>query len=247
MAKYHKYISVVIAALFVVILQKFSFPHPVFRFLVPAFLVFAGAVTVYNRYYLLALKRYNRWALVRPLLLLGSGFGLFWLVHGSVLTGAFLITAFFVVLVFEYFLGNFSENVLLNETLLIAFGAFLTLTAFARQFPRFQTVYIVCAFLSAYLISRAHFDTVPQETVTKNMTAAVIGLFCAELFWVFNFLPFHYSASGLLLFNFYYLVLMLTYFHFYNTLTIKKIQFHLIVFALISAVTLLVTPWNVLQ
>ena len=79
------------------------------------------------------------------------------------------------------------------------------------------------------------------------MSAVVVGLFCAELFWVLNFLPFHFSALSVILFNFFYFCLVLNYYHLFHNLNFKKIQFHLGVMALSSFLIALATPWEVLN
>ena len=77
MLKYHKLLSFIIALLFLIGLQKFVVPQPVFRFLLPAFLVYVVGVVAYNRWYLRQIQAYNFWLLVKLVLMLFAAFGLF--------------------------------------------------------------------------------------------------------------------------------------------------------------------------
>jgi hypothetical protein len=173
MFKYHKFTSFAIGALYLVMLLAFSTPQPVFRFLAPAFLLYCGLVTYYNKGYLQHLQKYNFWVLVRPLLLFVSGFGNFFLLPNGGLRGTYLVTAFVIIFLIELALGNFAENLLINETLIIAFGFFITLTAFNQYFLnitgfRFfghslfagshfglQPFYLAFAFVLVLLLSRS--------------------------------------------------------------------------------------------
>src|SRR6185369_7130555 len=129
MEKRHKLICLCIGLAFLIILQKFATPEPIFRFLLPAFLLYAAAVNFYNLIYLKSIEKYNFWTALRPMLLLASGFGLFLVVPSEFLRGVFLISSVVVIAFFEMLLGKQAENILLNETLFIAFGMFFALFA----------------------------------------------------------------------------------------------------------------------
>lgn len=254
--KYHKIVSLAVGILFVVILQELSLPKPIFRFLVPALALFSLAVFVYNSFYLKSLKKYNFWIALRPFLLSLSGFGIFLIIPSLFLRGIFLIASAAIFALVEYFLDSFAENILINETLLIAFGFFISLSAFTQYFPNIgsslplhlslQIAYTAAAFLAAYLTTRAFYEFTPQPDAIKNASAIAIGLFCSEFFWGLSFLPFHYSVAGLLLFNLFYFSLILNYYHMFQALNFKKIQFHLALIVLCSGIALLATPWKII-
>lgn len=264
MFKHHKYIALVIGLLYVVVLQEFSVPQPVFRFLLPVFAVYLFAVGYYNARFLRWREKYNFWIALRPLLLFLSGFGILLLLPSATLRGFFLITAFFVISVVELTLGNFAENLLLNETLIIAFGFFVALTGFGQYFPRvgnltiwpllslklnfsLQPVYLALVFAASALLSRAFYQFIPQSSATKLVAAIILGLFCSELYWAISFLPLHYSAQAVILLSLFYFCLILNYYYLFHTLTIKKIQFHLILILLACGVVVLATPWRIIQ
>jgi hypothetical protein len=265
MNKYHKFISLAVGLLFAAILQVFSTPQPVFRILAPAFLAFCAAATYYNKRYLESLGKNNFWVLLRPVLLFLSGFGDFFLLPSGGFRAAFLISAVAVIFLVELALGNFSENLLINETLVIGFGFFTALTAFNQYFingggftvfgrPLFgnlhfglQSFYLGLTFLSVLLLSRSFYEFLPQPPRVKWASAASLGLFCAEMFWALSFLPFHYSAQAVILFCVFYFCLILNYFHLFNALTLKKAQFHLFLIILACGIAVLATPWKILN
>ena len=247
MLKYHKFISFCIGLAFLIVLQRFATPEPVFRFLLPAFLVYAAAASLYNRWYLKKIGQYNFWLLLRILLLLSAAFGIFLIVPSDFLRGLFLIVAVVLITFFEIILGNLSENILLNETLIIAFGLFFTLTAFYEYVPSYATAYLVGAFLGAALLARSLYEFVPQPKPVKLIGAVTLGLFVSEVFWALNFLPFHFSVAALLLFNLFYLCLILNYYYLFHILSFQKIQFHLVLIAACDAAVLLVTRWRILS
>lgn len=265
MFKHHKIISFVAGLLYVVVLQELSVPQPVFRFMVPAFLVFCLLAGYYNKKYLEHIQKYNKWVVLRSMLLFVSGFLIFLLLPNSVFRGLFLVSAFFVISLTELSLGSFSENLTLNETLLIIFGYFTSFTAWAQYFPgvrqfavslgkwhlfdwqfSFEPLYLLGVFFSAMLLTRAFYEFIPQSDKTKWVAAVALGLFSAETFWALGFLPLHYSAQAIVLFCLYYFCLILNYYYLFQILTIKKIQFHLILIVLACALAAIATPWQII-
>lgn len=230
-----------------IILQVLSNPQPVFRFLVPAFLVFALVVFFYNRWYLKSVQKYNLWVVVRQLLLLAGAFGLFLVIPSPSLRGLYLILAVFVIVFFQYALENFAENLWINQTLIIAFSYFTSLFAFGQYYPSYRFFSLVGVFASTFLISRAFYEFIPQPDKAKVVISAVLGLLVTELFWALNFLPFHFSALAMVLFGLYYFSLIVNYYFFFQILNFKKIQFHLALVFLCITAAILATPWEILQ
>ncbi len=248
MIKYHKIISVIISLGFLILLQKFSVPRPIFRFLVPAFLIFVFVITIYHRWYLKQIQKYNFWTLLRPVLFFGSAFAIFHIIPGDFLRGVFLLAIVVLSSLFEIFLGNFAENIALNETLIIAFGAFMSISASALLYaPGFQTWYLAAIFLATFLVTRSFYEFIPSQPSVKTIASAVIALFCVETFWALTFLPFHYSSSALMLFNIFYFCLILNYYFAFNTLSTRKFQFHLGLMVVCSGFVFLLTPWKIIS
>ncbi len=248
MVKYHKIISVIISLVFLILLQKFSVPKPIFRFLVPGFLVFLSLVTFYNRWYLQQLEKFNLWILLRPVLFYTSAFAVLHIIPGDFLRGSFLVLAVIFSTIFEIFLGKFAENIILNETLIIAFGFFMAICASALLYaPGFQTWYVIAVFASVFFTTRSFYDFVPANASSKLVSSLVIAFFCAQVFLAITFLPLHYSASALMLFNIFYFCLILNYYYAFNTLNERKFQFHLGLMVVCSGLVFLLTPWKIIS
>ena len=129
-------------------MQKFATPQPIFRFLAPAFIFYAAVMAEYNRRYLKILGKYNIWTLVRSVMLLAAAFGVFLVIPSENFRGLFLIITVGVITVAEIILGYSAENLLLNETLLIAFGLFFYFFGAYFYIPSFQILYLLGTFLS---------------------------------------------------------------------------------------------------
>jgi hypothetical protein len=247
MTKYHKIISVVFSLVFLILLQEFSVPRPIFRFLLPVFLLFLLVLTAYNKKYLETLQKYNPWTLLRPLLFYTSMFGLFLIIPGNFWRGLFLLLVVALGSIFQIFLGKFAEHVALNETLVIGFGLYMSISAFALLYaPKFQTLYLAAIFAGTFLAVRSFYEVLPQNNSIKMAASAVIALFCTELFWALTFLPLHYSAPALMLFNLFYFCLVLNYYQAFNILNIRKFQLHLGLMMLCSGFIFLLTPWKII-
>lgn len=245
--KHHKFISFLFGLLYLISIQLFITPQPIFRFLIPAFVVYALALTIYNRYYLLARQKFTRWLLVRPLLLLVGLFGTMFLAPSVGLRGLVMVISVGLITVTEMLLGNTAENILLNETLVIGFGLIFSFSGFFYNWPGFETLYLIGIFLGVTLLARSFYETVPISANSKLVASMALGLFCSELFWALNFLQFHFSILALLLFNIFYLCLVLNYYYFFHVLNFKKVQFHVLLIAACDALVLLATPWNIIR
>ena len=244
--KYHKLISFCIGLAFLIVVQKFSTPEPVFRFLLPAFLIYAGVVSLYSRWYLKKIDKYNVWLVVRSLLLVSAAFGVFLIIPNDFFRGMFLIFAVVVISFFEIISGHVAENILIIETLLIAIGLFLTFAGLYQYIPDYGTLYLAAVCAGSGLLARSLFEFIPQPVAVKKIASIVLALFTAETFWALNFLPFHYSVLALLLFNLFYICLIFNYYHFFHILNSQKILFHLFLIAACDAVVLTATRWKII-
>jgi len=247
MLKYHNIIAFCSSLVFLIVVQKFATPIPVFRFLAPAFILYAALVAVYNRWYLKQTDRYNPWTVLRSVMLLVSAFGVFLVLPSAALRGSFLVVAVFLLTFFEMVIGKSAENILLNETLIIAFGLFCTFFSLYYDIPSFGPWYLLGVFFTAFLLARSLYEFVPTPGRIKLITAMALGLFCSELYWSLNFLQFHFSTLALILFNVFYFCLVVTYYQFYHVLNFKKIKFHLFLMLACVVLTLLTTRWRIIQ
>lgn len=241
----HIIISAVIAILFLVITQIFASPLPVFRFLVPSFLAFVLAVSLYNRWYLLDQNRWNVWVWVRFPLFLLSWFGLFFLVPSGLGRGLFLLVSLPIIFFFESLVGNTGQQIGWNEFLLTCAALLLTLFGFSYYFQLPGVLYLLGVFLSVAVVVRSSLELVPHDSMVKWVASLALGLFATELFWAVSFLPLYYSALAIFTFNVLYVLWIIYYHYLYRTLTRKQVQFHLLLALLLVLVMLMATPWSI--
>lgn len=245
MEKYHKYISIGFALVFLIMLQQFPIYRPLFRILALVFLVFLAFFSAYNYWYLRKIQKYNFWVWLSPSFFYLSGFMLFLVIPDDFIKGLFLLATVALAAIFEAFLGNYSENVFLAEHLIMAFGFFTALTAYNFYYPNFLTLQLLGVFLAAFFMTRSLYEFIPRSGKTKLVAALAIGLFCSELFWAESFLPFHFSVLAYWLFNLFYLFLVLNYYYFFHTLNAKKFAFHLTLIFICGAAAFAATPWKI--
>jgi hypothetical protein len=248
MVNLHKIVSVALGLVFMITLQAFSNPQPVFRFLIPAFIVVLAITFFYNRYYLRVQNKYKLWVAVRPLLLQVSAFLFYIVLLNSFFRGIFFVVAVFLIAIFEMFLAKYSENIFLNETLLGAFGFCFAFLAFSQEyFYTYTPLFAVGIFVALFLLARSFYEFLPITDKAKTLNALLIAFLSAQVFWVVNFLPFHYSAISLLLLNFFYVALVLNYYYLLHTLSKQKIKFYLSLSAISMVLVFSATPWSIVD
>lgn len=241
----HLIISAVIAILFLVILQMFASPLPVFRFLLPAFLGYVFVVALYNRWYTKKNGTWNMWLWLRLPLFLLSWFGLFLLIPSSLGRGLFLLVSLPVIFFFESLMGNSGQQLGWNEFLLTIAALLLTLFGFSYYFILPGVLYLLTVFISIAIVVRSSLELVPHEPVEKWIASLSLGLFATELFWVISFLPLHYTALAVFAFNVLYVLWIIYYHYLYKTLTRKQVQFHLVLAFVLAIIMFISTPWSI--
>jgi hypothetical protein len=245
--KYHKFISFLFSVGFLVLVQFFAAPLPVFRYLVPAFVLYLGIVTAYNIWYLKQVGHYNLWWWVRPVLFLCAWFGLFFILPNEIWRGLFLLVGLPIIYIVEFLAGNSGQQFLLNETLVSAFGIFMALTAFSHTFAAIPgPAYLAICFVATLLLVRASYEAVPRPGAARWYSAAILALLTTEIFWALSFLPLHFTALGLILFNIFYFCWVLYYYALYDHLNIKQVQYHIALAVIFTGLILVVTPWKIL-
>lgn len=245
--KQHNLICIAIAVGFLVVLQWFAAPVPVFRYLVPAFIFYLAVVGTYNFFYLKSFGEVNLWVWLRSILFLVAAFGLYLIPPTVFLRGGFLLVALPIIYFFELTLGNVGENILFNQVVLSAFGFFLSLAAATYYFinsPSYIYVLLICIFTT--LLSRASFELIPVDYRTKWVYAFALGLFTTEVFWSVSFLPLHFAALGFFILDVFYFAWVLCYYFLFNNLTPKKIQFNTALLLIVLALILISTPLSIL-
>lgn len=243
----HKIYSAIFAIAFVIILQWFASPSPVFRFIIPAFLGYLGVLMFYNWRYLLAKDVFNVWLFMRLPLFLVFWFSLFIIAPIAIVKVVFLLASIPVIFFFETLVENRGQQIAWNIFLLSSASLLLGLYGFNFYFPLNGFVYLLLLFVGTLLLVRVSVDSVPHTSNVKWLAALVLALFSAELFWVLQFLPLHFSVLAVINFNILYLLWAIYYHYLYQTLTAKQIQFNVLLALALSIIILLSSPWGILN
>jgi hypothetical protein len=241
----HKIISLVFAIAFVVMMQLLATSEPVFRYLVPAFFGYLLALTLYNWRYLLSQEQYQLWLLVRVPLFVFIWFGLFFVLPFGFARVLLLIASVPLIFVFETLVANRGQQLGWNIFLLSLASLLLGLYGFHFYFPLSGLLYLGLIFVGTTILVRASVETVPHTPAVKWFASLVLGLFAAEIFWVTQFLPLHFSVLAILSFNILYLLWVMYYHYLYQSLTRRQIQFHLLLVILFSGIILISSPWTI--
>lgn len=241
----HLILSAVIAILFLVITQIFASPLPIFRFLVPAYIVYVLVVAGYNYWYLKRRDQFNVWLWLRLPLFLLTWFGLFSLIPSVLGRGLFLLISLPIILFFESLVGNTGQQFGWNEFLLTIAALLISLFGLSYYFILPGVIYLMLVFLSVSVVVRSSFELIPHDPMVKWVAALALGLFTTELFWAVSFLPLHYTALAVFTFNVLYVLWIIYYHYLYETLTRKQVQFHLILALILAIIMLMSTPWSI--
>ena len=241
----HKIVSIIFAVGFVVMMHILAAEEPVFRFLVPAFFVYLLTLTLYNWRYLLSQQQYQLWLLVRVPLFVFIWFGLFFVLPFGFARILLLLVSLPVIFVFETLAANRGQQLGWNMFLLSLASLLLGLYGFHFYFPLSGLLYLGLVFLGTTILVRTSVETVPHTPAVKWFASLVLGLFAAELFWVLQFLPLHFSVLAIISFNVLYLLWAMYYHYLYQSLTRRQIQFHLLLVILLSVVILISSPWTI--
>jgi hypothetical protein len=209
-------------------------------------LLFVAVITTYNYFYLKRIGLYNFWSLMRIVLFLLGWFGVYFIIPSQFWRGVYLLAGVPLLYLIEQAVGNPGEQLLVNETLLSAFTGFVTLVALSHYYPLSGTLYLLLTFVFTMLLVRTSYELSPQGSRGKWLSAGAIGLIMTEVFWAGSFMPLHYSALGLIVFNVFYCTWTLCYYFLYNHLTAKKAQFHVVLAILFTALIIIITPWRIL-
>lgn len=237
----HKLISSIWALAFLVVIQVSS---PVFRFMLPAMALYIAGLLAYNYWYLHKHNFFSFWSWLRPLFFLAAMVGLYMVIPANADRGFFLLAAIAMIYFLETYLLAASEQIVFLETLVAYFG--LALGVFGLNFyllPQNTWTLLLLALIT-FCITRASFDYIPQSRQNKNFFSLLIAFSVLELSWGLIFLPLHFTAMALILFNIYYVLWIVVYYYLFHNLNSKKITFHVIFAFIIIVLTFLVTPWK---
>lgn len=243
----HKIISAVFAIAFVVIVQWFASPLPVFRFLVPAFLIYLGALFFYNYKYLKSQNNLSWWLLVRVPVFVLIWFGLLFIIPIVPARVSMLLLSIPVIFFFETLVANKGQQLGWSLFLFSLVSLLLSLYGFNFYFPLNGLVYLGLIFGGVLTLVRISLESVPHPNNVKWLAGLVLALFSAEMFWVLQFLPLYFSVLAIINFIILFLLWVIYYHYLYQTLSKKQIQFYLLLAFGLSIIILLSSPWTILN
>lgn len=241
----HKIISAVFAIAFAAGVQFLTAGDFVFRYLVPVFLLYLLALTFYNWRYLVAQNQYTLWLLLRVPIFILIWFGLLFILPFGVMRTMFLVLSVPIIFVFETLVANKGQQLGWNMFLLSLAGLLLGLYGFHFYFPLSGLLYLGLVFVGVAVLVRASVDAVPHDLTVKWFASLVLGLFAAEIFWILQFLPLHFSVLAMMSFIILYLLWAIYYHYLYQSLTRRQIQFNLLLVIIFSIIILISSPWTI--
>lgn len=241
----HKFFSLIFAAAFAALIYFLTSGDLVFRYLVPAFLLYLFGLAVYNWRYLLSQGQYNLWLLVRVPLFIFIWFGLLFIIPLGLVRAIFVFISVPIIFIFETLVANKGQQLGWNLFLVSLASLMLGLYGFHFYFPLSGLVYLALVFLGVTVLVRTSVDSVPHESSVKWFASLVLGLFSAQIFWILQFLPLHFSVLAILSFIILYLLWAIYYHYLYQSLTRRQIQFNLLLVIILSVIILISSPWTI--
>lgn len=241
----HKIVSAFFAIAFGVIIYTLTSGDLVFRYLVPALFLYLLAMTFYNWRYLVKQEQYNIWLLIRIPLFVFIWFGLLFIIPFGFVRTVFLVISVPLIFMFETLVANKGQQLGWNLYLISLASLLLGLYGFHFYFPLSGLLYLALIFLGVSVLVRTSVDAVPHPSAVKWFASLVLGLFAAQIFWILQFLPLHFSVLSILSFIILYLLWAIYYHYLYQSLTRRQIQFNLLLVIIFSILILISSPWTI--
>lgn len=235
----HKRVSGLAALSFLIIIQAAG---GVFRYLFFLIALLTILLLAYNTWHLLRNKIFTIWNLVRMFFFIISLVSIYFIVPNDILKELFLLFSSLLFYFIELNIKVFSEQLIFLETLLSYFGFSLGIFALIFYFLTKSTFILLLICLGTYFISRSSLDYIPQSPQKKNFYALLISLAILEIGWSLLLLPFHFTALAVIMFNVFYVLWIIVYYHLFNNLSLKKVSFHVIFSSILIILTFLSTP-----
>jgi hypothetical protein len=141
-------------------------------------------------------------------------------------------------------MGFGNETVTSAHTILTGLGLSVLPFALEQYFSLNSGLLTLIVFTWQILLAFATFDFTPQTFGRKFFYALVLALLGTEVYVGLLFLPFHFTALGLLQLLGFYWLWVLTFQHLAGVLTRKKIQFYSMLSLALAIFIIILTPWS---
>lgn len=242
----HRVVSLVAAVVLPFVLYTMALPEPIFRFLLPVFILLVGAVELITWRTLSSLGGDLAWVLVRSSLFYLSWGLLFFLVPSASLQTLYIFSSIPILYVGQQLVAYTGETVLITHTILTSFGITMGVVAGEYYFHASGLILSSLLFVVYFLLARATYVFVPQTSLVRFVASILVALCAVETYIAILYLPFHYTVVGFLAFLTFYLFWLLTYYWQFGVLTFARVKFYLLISLLFAGGLLLATPWRVL-
>jgi hypothetical protein len=159
---------------------------------------------------------------------------------------AFLLLTVPLLFAIHNLMAATGERLLVSSVIMTAALLLLAVSGLSHYFMLPSVWFLLITFAATLLLVRTSFEFVPHGVATKWLGAALVALLITEFFWVLSFLPLHFTATAGIMFALFYSFWTVYYYYLYNHLTIRRVQFHLLLTGAFVVVILLSTPWRIL-
>lgn len=243
--QFHKLVSLGFAFAYAILIQAMIGDNLVFRFFVPAFLIYLVILTCYNWRYLLSQQALNWWLVIRMSLFVLIWFGLLFIIPSSIGRNLYLLFSLPIIFIFETLVANKGQQLGWNIFLLSLASLLIGLYGFNYYFPLSGLLYLILVFAGSTILVRSSIEAVPHPAAIKWFASLILGLFAAQLFWILQFLPLYFSVLAVLSFVILYLLWAIYYHYLYQSLTRRQIQYNLILVIIFTILILISSPWTI--
>lgn len=236
--------SLAVAIVLPLVVYLLSVPRPIYRFMIPAFLILVGLTQVFAWSTHVDFVGQRRWAIIRSACFYISWFSIFFLVPAD-LRFLYALASVPVLFLGQAFILYAGETVLVTHTMLSAIGVLMAAAAAEFYFEAGSTLLTLIVFGFDLVLCLATYAFIPQSPKVRLLSSLVVALLATEFYTVTLFLPFHYTVLGFLSFLAFYVLWLLTYYWQFGVLTKRRVQFYLATAMLLAFLVLLATPWRI--
>ncbi len=242
----HRVVSIVSALVLPVVLYNMAIPQPIFRFMVPVFVLLVGTIELLTWRTLRSFGEARVWAIVRSSLFYLSWVLIFFLIPNTFFQGLYIVISIPILYIGQQLVAYTGETVLITHTILASFGIIMGIVASEYYFHASGLVMSTILFIVYFLLARATYVFVPQSSVVRSVTSLLVALCAVEVYIAILYLPFHYTVVGFLTFTSFYLIWLFTYYWQFGVLTFARVKFYLFISILFTIGLLLATPWQLI-
>lgn len=244
--KWSKYrvFSLVVAVVLPLVVYLLSVPRPIYRFMIPAFVVLVGLTQVFSWSAHVEFAGQRRWAMARSVCFFLSWFCVFFVVPAD-LRLWYMVLSVPILFIGQALVLYAGETVLVTHTILSSIGVLMGAAAAEFYFRAGSALLTLVVFGFELVLCMATYAFIPQSRKVQLLASLVVALLATEFYTATLFLPFHYTVLGFLSFLVFYVLWLLTYYWQFGVLVKRRVQFYVATVILLAVLVLLATPWRI--